>query len=182
VSVFVSKKESKMKELIGDYDPHVAKINDVLEMIGIRRSELSQLDHLCYRTETLEEYHRVLQDFAVLGRNLGEVDVQGRPISIIALNEPIETGGWIIDFLEIAAPKATSPYPSGLEHAEFVTRGLLEDFEQRHPDLPFIRDAMSRDINPELKYREHGISVKFHQLNIGAVIKIEEQLEKSSDG
>jgi predicted metalloenzyme YecM len=180
VSVFVSKGE-KMKELIGDYDPHVAKINDVLETVGIQRSELSQLDHLCYRTETLEEYYQVLQDFAVLGRNLGEVEVQGRPISVIALNEPIETGGWIIDFLEIAAPKPSSPYPSGLEHAEFVTRGLLEDFEQRHHDLPFIRDAMDRDINPELKYRERGISVKFHQLSIGAVIKIEEQLKESDN-
>lgn len=171
-----------MKELIGDYDPHVAKINDVLEMVGIQRSELSQLDHLCYRTETLEEYYQVLQDFVVLGRNLGEVDVQGRPISVIALHEPIETGGWIIDFLEVAAPKLSSPYPSGLEHAEFVTRGLLEDFEQHHTDLPFIRDAMHRTINPELKYREHDISLKFHQLNIGAVIKIEEQLPKSNNG
>lgn len=168
-----------MKELIGDYEPHVARMNEVFAEVGIERDELSQLDHLCYRTETLDEYHRVLNDFAVLGRHLGEVMIQGRPISVIALNEPINTGGWIIDFLEVAAPKASSPYPSGLEHAEFVTRGLLEDFERRHSELPFIRDAMHRVVNPELKYRDRGISVKFHQLNVGAVIKIEERLEAS---
>jgi len=165
-----------MNQIIGDYESRVARMNEVFEEVGIERSELSQLDHLCYRTETLEEYHKILEDFRELGENLGEVIVQGRPISVIALNQPIETGGWAVDFLEVAAPKASSPYPSGLEHAEFVTRGLLSDFEQRHADLPFIRDAMSRVINPELKYRENGISVKFHQLNIGAVIKIEDAL------
>jgi hypothetical protein len=33
---------------------------------------------------------------------------------------------------------------------------------------------MHRAVNPELKYREKGISVKFHQLNIGAVVTIED--------
>jgi predicted metalloenzyme YecM len=162
-----------MKEIIGDYDTKIAKINDVFAEIGVERSELTQLDHLCYRTETLEEYVRVLEDFKDLGRNLGEVMVEGRPISVIVLHEPIESEGWLVDYLEVAAPKATSPYPSGLEHAEFVTRGLLTDFQQRHADLPFITNAMSRVLNPELKYREKGISVKFHQLSLGAAITIE---------
>lgn len=162
-----------MKEIIGDYDTKIAKINDVFTEIGIERSELTQLDHLCYRTETLEEYAKVLEDFKGLGKNLGEVMVQGRPISVISLYEPIESGGWLVDYLEVAAPKPSSPYPSGLEHAEFVTRGLLQDFQQRHEDLPFITDALQRVLNPELKYREKGISVKFHQLSLGSVVTIE---------
>ena len=170
-----------MKELIGDYESVVENINRGLEVSGIEREELALLDHLCYRTETLEEYKQVLKDFSGLGRNIGEVAVQGRPISAIALDTPIKTGGWIIPFLEIAAPKDGSPYPSGLEHAEFVTVRLLEDFEQMHQDLNFIRDAMGRAINPELKFRENGISVKFHQLSIGSTIKIEDALVANGD-
>lgn len=104
--------------------------------------------------------------------------MQGRPIVIIALDEPLRSGGWIIPFLEIASPKVGSSYPEGLEHAECVAVRLFEDFERQHAELPFIRDAMDRPINPELKYREAGISVKFHQLSIGSVVKIEEMLEK----
>jgi len=174
-----------MKELIGDYDAKIAKINDVFETIGIESSELSQLDHLCYRTETIEEYRKALKDFESLGRNLGEVWVEKRPITIIALSEPIISGGWTVDFLEVAAPKPTSFYPSGLEHAEFVTRGLLSDFALRHAELPFETNAMDRVLNPELKYRQNDISVKFHQLNIGAVVTIEdrqaEELERGED-
>lgn len=169
-----------MSELITQSacDRTTERINNVFNEIGIERAELTQLDHLCYRTETLDEYRAVLTELKPLGRSLGEVMVQGRPIDIIALDEPIQTNGWTVDFLEIAAPKASSPYPSGLEHAEFVTGGLLTDFHARHAELEFITDAMQRVINPELKYRKNGISVKFHQLNVGAVVQIERRAQE----
>ena len=167
-----------MKDLLGDYDAFVANINRGLKEAGIdAESELSMLDHIGYRTETLEEYHQKLEAFRVLGEDMGEIMIQGRPISIIALSQPIQTGGWVIPFLEVIAPKASSPYPSGLEHAEFVTIKLLRDFEAQHANLNFIRDAMSRRINPELKYRENGISVKFHRLSIGTVVQLEDELK-----
>ena len=166
-----------MKELIGDYDAFVANVNRGLDEAHIASSELALLDHLGYRTETMDEYSSVLDEFRSLGEDMGEIIIQGRPISIIALQDPIETGGWRIPFLEVIAPKPESPYPSGLEHAEFVTVRLLKDFEKQHSDLLFIRDAMTRRINPELKYRENGISVKFHRLSIGSVVEIEEELK-----
>jgi uncharacterized protein len=169
-----------MKDIIGDYEAKVAAINKGLEAAGIKKEELAMLDHLGYRTETLDEYKEVMAKFKILGKDMGEIMIQGRPISIIALDEPLQAGGWTIPFLEVIAPKEGSPYPSGLEHAEFVTMRLLGDFEKAHPDLPFIRDAMDRRINPELKYRENGISVKFHRLSIGSVVEIEEELAKES--
>jgi predicted metalloenzyme YecM len=161
-----------MKELLGDYDGFIANINRGFEEVGIARKELALLDHLGYRTETLEEYHETLEQFRSLGKDLGEIEVEGRPITIIALDEPIESGGWIVPFVEVIAPK-DNRYKTGLEHAEFVTVRLLGDFEQRHSELNFLRDAMTRHINPELKYREHDISVKFHRLSIGTVVELE---------
>jgi predicted metalloenzyme YecM len=169
-----------MKEIIGDYEAFVENINRGLEAAGIHRDELALLDHLGYRTETVEEYHEVLERFRQIGEDMGAIEIEGRPINIINLHEPIKTGGWIIPFLEVIAPKASSPYPSGLEHAEFVTVQLLRDFEAKHPNLNFIRNAMGRRINPELKYRENGISVKFHRLSIGTVVQLEEELAKAS--
>lgn len=167
--------------MIGDYEAFVANINRGLEEVGIGREELALLDHLGYRTETLEEYHRVVQEFEQIGRNMGESEVQGRSITIIELDEPIETGGWIIPFLEVPAPKATSEYASGLEHAEFVTVRLLDTFRSQHTDLNFIDNAMT-GINPELKYRENGISVKFHRMSIGTVVELEQEGYQSSEG
>jgi predicted metalloenzyme YecM len=162
------------RDLLGDYETFVARINDGLDDAGIDRfHELSLLDHFGYRTETMEEYESTIERFRALGDDLGAIVVEGRPISVIALSEPIQTGGWTVPFIEILAPKASSPYPSGLEHAEFVTVQRLSEFERRHQNLPFIRDAMSRRINPELKYRDKGISVKFHRLSIGTVVELD---------
>lgn len=163
-------------EILGDYDAVVANINRGLSEAGIGRHELTLLDHLCYRTESLDVYHQKVKEFSALGRNLGEMVVERRPIATIALKNIIETGGWVIPFLEIAAPKEGSPYPEGLEHAEFVTVKLVEDFAKDHEDLEFKTDAMDRPINPELKLRSHGISVKFHQLSLGASIEAEKKL------
>jgi predicted metalloenzyme YecM len=167
--------QTDLHDKLGDYDAFVANINRGLETAGINRDELALLDHLGYRTETTEQYEAVLADFRSLGADMGAIVVEGRPISVIALDEPINTGGWIIPFIEILAPKASSPYPSGLEHAEFVTVRRLKDFEAQHTNLGFIRDAMNRPINPELKYRENGISVKFHRLSIGTVVEIDDE-------
>lgn len=160
-----------MNNSIGDYDTLTATINEVFKEIGIGRAELSQLDHSCYRTEIIAEYRSAVDEFSSLGRNLGEQMVQDRPITVIELSEPIMSNGWTIVFLEIAAPKPTSFYQSGLEHAEFVVRRTLASFEYHHAELLF--DKNDNILNPELKYRDKGISVKFHQLSLGAIAMIE---------
>lgn len=162
-----------MSRLLANFREIIENVNSVFAEVGIYQDELTQLDHLCYRTETIEEYHEVVRELEGLGMNLGEVLIEQRPISVIELQSPLKAGGWTVDYLEIAAPKASSPYPSGLEHAEFVTRERLAVFEARHADLPFKRDAMGKTINPEIKYRDRGISVKFHQLSIAAAMNIE---------
>ncbi len=165
-------------ELLGDYEGFVANINQRFEEAGIDRiTELSLLDHFGYRTETMDEYEAALESFRTLGADMGAITIEGRPISVIALHQPIQTGGWVVPFIEILAPKASSPYPSGLEHAEFVTVQRLGDFEKQHADLQFARDAMSRRINPELKYRvpAKNLSVKFHRLSIGTVVELDDE-------
>lgn len=162
-----------MEHILDQFGPRVEAINKGLIESGIALDELAMLDHLCYRTETLEEYHEAFAELSKLGESMGELEVMGRPIGVIAFREPVEAGGWKIPFLEVAAPKEGSPYPSGLEHAEFVPVQLLKDFEAKHAELNFIRDAMTRRINPELKYREKGISVKFHTMSLGRVIELE---------
>jgi predicted metalloenzyme YecM len=98
-----------------------------------------QADHVCYRTETVYEYNRLVKALIADTNNiqlLVESEIGGRSIATFKLTIPIEiihpciTAGDIgstrlIDVIEIPSPKDGSPYTSGLEHVEFVIGNRL---------------------------------------------------------
>ena len=98
-----------------------------------------QADHVCYRTETVYEYNRLVKALKADTNNihlLVESEIGGRSIATFKLTVPIEiinpciTAGDIgstrlIDVIEIPSPKVGSPYISGLEHVEFVIGNRL---------------------------------------------------------
>jgi predicted metalloenzyme YecM len=168
--------EGSATQYIGNFDKHIGVITDELTGSGIDRSDIAMLDHLCYRVETNARYietKRVLGEIALLK---GEAEVQGRQIAIFELNDYIRSHGWVVPYIELPAPKNGSPYPEGLEHAEFVVVGSLERFQEKYSGLPFDTKAMNRHINPELGLKTKKASMKFHKLQIGTVIDIEAQM------
>jgi len=168
------------ERILGDIETHVYKITDELAEYNISTDDLAMLDHLCYRVETDERYEemkRALGEIAVLR---AESPVQGRMISIFELHDYLEVPGrtpesksWKIPYIELPAPKEGSPYKEGLEHAEFVVVGSLERFRDRYSDVPFDTKAMDRPLNPELGLKTDRAAMKFHKLQIGAVVDIE---------
>ena len=165
-----------MKRLLGDYESFIEAIDDGLGRLGIARDEISMMDHVCYRVETLERYHEMLAAAAAIGVLLGESEVNGRPIATFELNEYLQVGSWTVPYLELPAPKEGSPYKEGLEHAELVVIGGLERFIKRHEGLSFSYGGMGKAINPEAGLKAEDISVKFHEQQLGAVVRIEKQL------
>lgn len=165
-----------MKELLGDYEGFIRAIDDGVKKLGIEKDELSMMDHICYRVETLDRYHEMLEKLSSIGTLLGESTINGRPIATFELNNYIQVAGWTVPFLELPAPKGSSPYIEGLEHVEFVVVGSLERFLARHEELPFSISGMSKLINPEAGLKTEGISVKFHEQQLGAVVRIEKQM------
>lgn len=167
-----------MKELIGDYEPFVASINWGIDEIGIDRTDLAMMDHICYRVETNRRYCELRRQIGRTAKLLGESMVSGRMIAVFDFFEPLEVSGWKIPTLELPAPKQGSPYPEGLEHAEFVPVGSLDWFQDKYEYLPFTHNGMNKDINPELGLKHAGISVKFHEQQLGAVVRIENRLKE----
>lgn len=165
-----------MKDIIGDYETFIKDIDASLTQLGIARDELSMMDHVCYRVETLDRYHEMREQCAEIGVLLGESEINGRPIATFELNDYINVTGWTVPYLELPAPKEKSPYKEGLEHAELVVVGSLERFLERHKDLPFSYGGIGKSINPEAGLKTEGISVKFHEQQLGAVVRIEKQL------
>jgi predicted metalloenzyme YecM len=169
-----------MKEILGDYEAFVKNVNRGLYECGIDRSELAMMDHICYRVDTNERYNEMKKKLGEGASLLGESSVNGRMIATFECIEPLETDGWLIPYIELPQPKPGSSFTEGLEHVELVTIRSLERFEAMHSNLPFDHKGMNKEINPELGLKHNGISVKFHEQSLGAVVRIENRLASSS--
>lgn len=176
--------KTNVLEGIGDF---VANINRGLEEAQIDRSLLSEMDHVCYRVETDDRYNEVRRELLRATRLVKPVGepamISGRPIATFKFVKPVEAEGWKISYLELPAPKEGSPYKEGLEHAEFVVLGGdLEGFRVAHPHLePFFKmGGMNKTVNPELGLKEFDMSVKFHELALGKVVRIEQGITQDN--
>lgn len=147
-------------------------IFDRIEEIGIDVSTF-ELDHICYRVDTTENYNRfklLLEESAHL---LVESLIKDRPISCFKLREPINYINRTISVIELPAPKSGSAYEEGYEHVEFVIHSSLEEFLDQYPAVKFDVTGMGKKINPDLRVQLGGLSVKFHRQGIEEVIEIE---------
>lgn len=166
-----------MWNVLGEYKSFIEKVDTTLRDLGVSRDELAMMDHLCYRVESQERYSELLMLFSKEAMLLGESEVNGRMIAVFEFEEPLQGSGWTIPYLELPAPKPGSSYSEGLEHAELVVIGGLARFMDRHPDISFSLSGMNKLINPEAGVKGGTAAVKFHELQLGAVVRIEKQLE-----
>ncbi len=171
-------------EIIGD---HETFLDDVLSRVvdeGFDLADFSQIDHMCYRTVSTENYVQKQQELAGVAKLLGETMVNGRPISTFRLNKPVFHSPWRIDAIELPAPKHGAQHAEGLEHIEFILFDDIPTFLQKYKRKPFDLRAVDRGINPEIGLQVGEYSVKFHLLNLPTVIYLEEKLgiEEVRDG
>ncbi|HSW92010.1 MAG TPA: VOC family protein [Candidatus Saccharimonadales bacterium] len=166
-----------MWDILGDYKEFISKVDTTLRDLGVSRDEVSMMDHLCYRVESQERYQELLALFARDAMLLGENEVNGRMIATFEFQEYLQGDGWTVPYLELPAPKPGSHYSEGLEHAELVVVGGLARFMDRHDDIAFSLDGMNKLVNPEAGVKGGVVTVKFHELQLGAVVRIEKRLE-----
>lgn len=134
-------------------------------------------DHICYRVETLERYELLKIELAQIAMLAAETPVNGRPICIFTLHEPLVFEDQLIPCVELPAPKAASVYAEGWEHAEYVTGMPLDEFRSRHPDVSFDLRAANKKINPEIALKVGDrYQAKFHTASILEVIELETRL------
>lgn len=164
-----------MKDLIGNYEQFITRASATLEQLGISKTEVAMMDHLCYRVETADRYSELkvaLQTYAIL---ISENIVNGRPIAVYEFHDYPSADGWTVPFIELPAPKSDSLYSEGLEHVEFVVIGSLNKFVARHRDVlePF---NSSKTINPDVKANKGDVTIKFHEQQLGTAVRIERDL------
>lgn len=148
--------------MLENYKIFLDKIFSNVKGAGFEDEELSEIDHVAYRTETNERYEELKKEFEKISSNFSEVIISGRPIAVYRLKEPLVYGNWKIEGLELCAPKEGSFHREGLEHAEFVTKKSLKDFLYDHENIGFNMSAYSKEENPELILEFEDCAAKFH--------------------
>lgn len=151
--------------------PFLEELFDLLAEHHLDVSDL-ELDHICYRVETMERYSELKAIIPSFGRIGHTAIIGGREIMTVFLYVPIFFTGRAIHTLEIPAPKEGRVYQEGYEHAEFVIQESFESFQKRYPHLDFDMRGVSKPINPDMPLKlSDKISVKFHYSSLAYVVK-----------
>ena len=166
----------ELKKVIGDYPTFLDTILAKVAEDGFDLGDFIQIDHMCYRTVTVENYAQKKSELEGVAKLLGETMINGRPISTFRLNQPVRHESWRIDAIELPAPKEGTTHTEGLEHVEFVLYDDIPTFIKKYEGKPFELRAADRGINPEIGLQLGEYSVKFHLLNLPTVVYLEHKL------
>jgi uncharacterized protein len=139
------------------------------------------IDHLCYRTSSIENYKQMKEKLKVYGDCLIESEVQGRPIATYKLFKPINYKGYIIELIEIPAPKAGKNTKEGFEHIEVVVDVSFEELIKKYDHLSLEKKGLAKKINPDLEIEFDSCAIKFHHQSLEDVIAFEQNLKKGQN-
>lgn len=133
------------------------------------------IDHLCFRVDSIEAYESYKETFSKLGTLLIESDVNGRPISTFELNYPVRYQNWLIRLIELPAPKKGKICKTGFEHIEIVIDISLTKLVAKYPKLSWDQSGMVKLFNSELELPLKDGAVKFHNLSLRSVVNFEKR-------
>lgn len=156
----------EIEKIIGDYNEFLDRALEKMRDAGFDLEEFEELDHIAYRTETDDRYEDLKNELIEFSEAYNEEFFGGRNILVCRLREPLRYNGFEVPGFELLAPKEDNEFVEGLEHAEFVIRGTLKEFKERHNDIDFNLDAYDRDVNPELIVEFDDCAVKFHEKSL----------------
>lgn len=94
---------NELSHIIGDYEAFLKQLLQEVEAAGFDFSDFVQMDHICYRVPTVEQYHAKKKELLTVGRLVGEAQVNGRPIATLRFNNAVHFDGWRIDAIELPA-------------------------------------------------------------------------------
>lgn len=155
-----------IKKIIGDYELFLDKIFLNMKDVGFDLADFSELDHIAFRTETLERYEEVKRLVIPFADSWTESIFNTRLIAVLKMKAPFQRNGFIVPVLELLAPKEGKPFKEGLEHAEFVINMSFDDFFKKYQKIKFNFAYFDREVNRELLLSFSDCGVKFHEQGV----------------
>lgn len=167
--------EKTLAEVIGD---PIVFLEDLFSRISDIELNVEnyELDHICYRVGSIDEYKIKKEELASHGELLIESMVNGRMISTFKLHGPIVYKNRKIFLLELPSPKHLHSYASGLEHVEFVTKEPLQKIVDRYPQYSFEVFGIHKKINADITLKLGDYCIRFHNQSLEEVINLEKRM------
>ena len=151
-------------------------LNQLFEKINRHKIKIEEhwnIDHLCYRVNTDEDYRHFKNELTQFSNLLIESDVNGRLISTFKLHQPIYFNGWSLDLVELPAPKIGKKTIEGFEHIEIVCDLDFNDIKKLYSNCQFDEGGLKKTFNQELEINIDEVAIKFHHLSLESVIQLE---------
>ncbi|MBC8949518.1 MULTISPECIES: VOC family protein [Xenorhabdus] len=176
---------SELQDLVTDLYQFEQKLKQFGEYLGLELTQYAA-DHISLRCNDISIADRWRQGFLQCGQLLSESWINGRPISLFELSQPITLLGWQIDCVELPYPGKKQYLHEGWEHVEFVLpvppEQLIHEAYKLLPyPLPIVfitkeshpKGDNERLPNPTLAVTKGEITIKFHPFSLKEIIKSE---------
>jgi len=162
-----------IQSIIGDYKDFVANLLGCLANKNIELDNY-QIDHLCYRVRTLDEYNTMKKSLMNFSQEYVENVHHDRPIAKFILKEPLRYQNYSIPLIELPAPQENKSYDSGLEHLEIVVGDDFEILKDKYKSIWTGGDD-SGIYNQTIFIDFDGYKVKFHKYSLWEVLQLEKR-------
>lgn len=179
----------ELQDIVADLPRFSQALQALAERIGLDIAPLNA-DHIslrCHQNTTAERWQRGFERCGVL---FSESVINGRPIRLFRLHEPVCVAHWRFTLIELPWPGEKRYAHEGWEHVEIVLPGtpetlnaralaLLSDEGLSKPGLSVKTSSPKgeneRLPNPTLAVTDGKITIKFHPYTLEDVVASERQ-------
>ena len=160
-------------QILGDYSEFYARQAQRLLQFGIDISGL-EVSHLAFRTETIAEYLVTRQQLESICSANVENTWNGRPISKLLLQEPLQLAhDATTSLIELIPPVHQSVYKMGLEHIGIVVGQTFAEFGKQHAHIFTGQQDQGPYCQPFFITFPDHTNVKFYQYSLQQVCILE---------
>lgn len=159
--------------ILAEAKTFLEKLGQDLERNRIKLEPHWDIDHLCYRAATEERYQELKNMFLSFSELLVESPVNGRMISTFKLDVPIVYQDWLIELIELPAPKVGKETAEGFEHIEVVVDEPFAKLQEKYAHLKLDEGGLRKPFNQELEIVLGERNIKFHHISLESVIRFE---------
>lgn len=155
-----------LAKILGNYKAFFKQQQGRLDQLGISIEGYS-LSHFAFRTLTYPEYLEVRDKLEGYAYANHENVWNGRPISKILLNDPLQVGdGLEVPMIELIPPMHQCVYRMGLEHTGVVIGESVDEFSRKHRSALTGQQFQSLELEPYFIRFEDYTNVKFYQQSL----------------
>ena len=179
---------AELSDLEQDLARFEHSLQQFAERLGLQLSD-HEADHLAVRCHQFATAERWKAGLLQMGSQFSEAMINGRPICLFKLHQPLNLAGWQVDVIELPWPGEKLYRHEGWEHVEIVLRGepetlgmramaLLSDHALTQPGISFKTSAPKgeneRLPNPTLAVTDGQTTIKFHPWRLEEIVASEQ--------